>query len=100
MIIMTLPLHHMVINHSPTGVTVMTDLDKINLDEEADFWSEVWLWLGAEEVDEPQGSDFHNLTISYTTTSCEQGNKLQKVVGINSCDSKPSYLLTRSYSGF
>ena len=101
----TFGIHHMVINHSPTGVTVTTDLDNVDIDEEADFWSEVWLWMGADkpvdEMDKSVDADFHNLTISYTT-SCNQGNR--NPVNLTAyctwfLNSKPFYLLTQSFSG-
>ena len=68
---------HMNIKYSPAGFTVTADHEKLNLDihilrASTAFWPKVWIWLGADDHDK-KGSDVHNLTITYTTTSCTSG---------------------------
>ena len=66
---------HMQIEYSPAGFKVTADHEELNVDlsrQETTFWPKVWIWLGADD-DDKKGSDVHNLTITYTTTSCTSG---------------------------
>ena len=58
----SIAIHHIVITYSTSSISVVTDVDSVNLSVDATYWGEVWLWLGADD-DENRGSDFTNTKV-------------------------------------
>jgi len=56
-------VHTLTIVYSTTKVTVTTDTGAF-LEVSGSFWSEVWLWIGADD-DSRQESDFSDVSVSY-----------------------------------
>ena len=59
----SLGLHTLTIEYTLTSVRAFTDVDSVDLTVSGSFWSEVWLWMGADD-DEAYGSEFSGTMVS------------------------------------
>ena len=69
--------HHLIIAYTPSSLSIKTDVDSAELSISGEFWSEVWLWMGADD-DESRGSYFENTLINYG--DCDINGNLSKSV--------------------
>ena len=73
----TVGLHYLTIVYTSSSVSATTDVDGVDLSTDGSFWSEVWLWMGADD-DAFSGSEFFNTMVT-TCDSCIL-NSLESVV--------------------
>jgi len=55
--------HQLFVSYTPTSVHASTDIDGVDLTLNGTFWSDVWLFIGADD-DESRGSQFRNVRVN------------------------------------
>lgn len=74
----TSPTPHLTIIYTPTNVRVTTDIDSVDISLAGRYWSQFWLWIGAND-DEYSWSYFDNVMVITDSPTANGKDDLLKI---------------------